>query len=378
MSDVLDSVTPFDIEFTTPLMLERGGLLPSYRLRCETYGSLNAERTNAVLVCHALSGDHHAAGRHHPSDPKPGWWDHYIGPGKAIDTDRFFVVSLNNLGGCSGSTGPTSLNPDTGLLYGPDFPEITVLDCVVSQARLADHLGIEQFAAVVGGSLGGMQALQWAISFPERLRAAVVIAAAPKLNAQNIAFNEVARQAIMRDPNFRDGRYREFDVVPASGVGLARMVGHITYLSDVSMGQKFGRTAPRAEFESDGVNFVVESYLRYQGEQFSTRFDANTYLLMTHALDYFDPTAGDQVPLAEVLKDTQCRFLVLSFTTDWRFSPSRSEEIVDALVKAQRPVSYVRLESEHGHDAFLIPDATYQAVFGTFMARLADDLEVPS
>ena len=331
-----------------------------------------------MLVCHALSGDHHAAGRHHPSDPKPGWWDHYIGPGKAIDTDRFFVVSLNNLGGCSGSTGPTSLNPDTGLLYGPDFPEITVLDWVVSQARLADHLGIEQFAAVVGGSLGGMQALQWAISFPERLRAAVVIAAAPKLNAQNIAFNEVARQAILRDPNFRDGRYREFDVVPASGVGLARMVGHITYLSDVSMGQKFGRTAPRAEFESDGVNFAVESYLRYQGEQFSTRFDANTYLLMTHALDYFDPTACDQVPLAEVLKDTQCRFLVLSFTTDWRFSPSRSEEIVDALVKAQRPVSYVRLESEHGHDAFLIPDATYQAVFGTFMARLADDLEVPS
>ena len=223
-----------------------------------------------------------------------------------------------------------------------------------------------------------MQALQLAISFPDRLRAAVVIAAAPKLNAQNIAFNEVARQAILRDPNFRDGRYREFDVVPASGVGLARMVGHITYLSDVSMGQKFGRTAPRAEFESDGVNFAVESYLRYQGEQFSTRFDANTYLLMTHALDYFDPTAGDQVPLAEVLKDTQCRFLVLSFTTDWRFSPSRSEEIVDALVKAQRPVSYVRLESEHGHDAFLIPDATYQAVFGTFMARLADDLEVPS
>ena len=374
MADRLDHVTPFDVEFTEPLHLERGGVLPRYQLRCETYGTLNADRSNAVLVCHALSGDHHAAGRHHPNDPKPGWWDHYIGPGKPIDTARFFVVSLNNLGGCAGSTGPTCVNPDTNQLYGPDFPEVTVLDWVVSQARLADHLGIRQFAAVVGGSLGGMQALQWAITYPDRLRAAVAIAAAPKLNAQNIAFNEVARQAIRRDPNFHEGRYRDFEVIPASGVGLARMVGHITYLSDVSMGQKFGRTAPRAEFGGDGVNFAVESYLRYQGEQFSSRFDANTYLLMTHALDYFDPTDGDQKPLAEVLASTQCRFLILSFTTDWRFSPARSEEIVNALIQAKRPVSYVRLESEHGHDAFLIPDATYQAVFGTFMARLADEL----
>lgn len=374
MAASLGVVTPELISFETPLALERGGSLPRYDLMVETYGTLNAKKSNAVLVCHALSGDHHAAGYHESESNKPGWWNHYIGPGKCIDTDRFFVVSLNNLGGCSGSTGPLSIDPKTGKAYGPSFPEVTVLDWVHAQARLADYLGIEKFAAIVGGSLGGMQALQWSITYPERVGAAAIIAAAPRLTAQNIAFNEVARQAIMRDPNFFDGNYADHDVIPASGVGLARMVGHITYLSDVSMGEKFGRSLPRADRDAEGVNFAVEQYLRYQGEQFSGRFDANTYILMTRALDYFDPTVNESIPLPQVLSTTACKFLVLSFTTDWRFSPSRSEEIVDALIQAGKPVSYTRLESAHGHDAFLIPDATYGRIFKAFMDRVHQDL----
>ncbi len=374
MTASLGVVTPELIPFETPLTLERGGYLPRYDLMVETYGTLNANKSNAVLVCHALSGDHHAAGYHESESNKPGWWNHYIGPGKSIDTDHFFVVSLNNLGGCSGSTGPLSLNPETGKAYGPSFPEVTVLDWVHVQARLADHLGIKKFAAIVGGSLGGMQALQWSITYPERIGAAAIIAAASRLTAQNIAFNEVARQAIMRDPNFFDGNYADHDVIPASGLGLARMVGHITYLSDVSMGKKFGRSLPREDRDAEGVNFAVEQYLRYQGEQFSGRFDANTYILMTRALDYFDPTQNESSPLSQVLSTTQCKFLVLSFTTDWRFSPSRSEEIVDALIQAGKPVSYTRLESTHGHDAFLIPDATYERIFKAFMDRVHQDL----
>jgi homoserine O-acetyltransferase len=373
MTTSLGVVTPELIPFETPLALERGGSLPRYDLMVETYGTLDSNRSNAVLVCHALSGDHHAAGYHESESNKPGWWNHYIGPGKCIDTDRFFVVSLNNLGGCSGSTGPLSINPETGNAYGPSFPEVTVLDWVHAQARLADHLGIHKFAAIVGGSLGGMQALQWSITYPERVEAAAIIAAAPRLTAQNIAFNEVARQAIMRDPNFFDGNYADHDVIPASGVGLARMVGHITYLSDVSMGAKFGRRLPREDRDAKGVNFAVEQYLRYQGEQFGGRFDANTYILMTRALDYFDPTLNESIPLPQVLSTTQCKFLVLSFTTDWRFSPSRSEEIVDALIQADKPVSYSRLESAHGHDAFLIPDATYERIFKAFMDRVHQD-----
>lgn len=373
MTGSVGVVTPFSIAFDTPLDLERGGRLSAYELIIETYGTLNPEKNNAVLVCHALSGDHHAAGLH-AGESKPGWWDDYIGPGKAIDTDLFYVISLNNLGGCSGSTGPLSVNPDTGKAYGPDFPEVTVNDWVTSQARLADALGIDRFAAVVGGSLGGMQALQWAISYPDRVRAAVIIAAAPRLTAQNIAFNEVARQAIMRDPNFFDGYYAAHNVIPGSGLGLARMVGHITYLSDVAMGEKFGRQLPRSDRDFDGANFAVEQYLRYQGQQFSERFDANTYILMTRALDYFDPTDNESKSLTEVLAQTQCKFLVLSFTTDWRFSPSRSEEIVDALIQADRPVSYTRLESAHGHDAFLIPDATYERLFKAFLGRVHREL----
>ena len=375
MSSSVGIVTPELIPFETPLELERGEHLPRYDLMVETYGALNANKSNAVLVCHALSGDHHAAGYYESTSNKPGWWNHYIGPDKPIDTNRFFVVSLNNLGGCAGSTGPRSMNPETGEAYGPDFPEVTVLDWVHSQARLADYFGINQFAAVVGGSLGGMQALQWAITYPNRLGAAAIIAAAPRLTAQNIAFNEVARQAIMRDRNFFDGNYADHDVIPASGVGLARMVGHITYLSDVAMGEKFGRSLPRADRDAEGVNFAVEQYLRYQGEQFSGRFDANTYILMTRALDYFDPTQNESIPLANVLQSTLCKFLVLSFTTDWRFSPSRSEEIVDALIQAGKPVSYARLESQHGHDAFLIPDQTYERIFKAFMDRVHEELE---
>ncbi|MCP1327401.1 homoserine O-acetyltransferase [Halomonas sp. 707D4] len=368
-------VTPHVAKFDTPLPLACGRELPEFELIFETYGTLNAERTNAVLICHALSGHHHAAGYHHPDDTKPGWWDAHIGPGKPIDTDRFFVVSLNNLGGCHGSTGPVSHNPATGRQWGPDFPLVTVSDWVASQARLADHLGIERFAALVGGSLGGMQVLQWTITHPERVANAVIIAATPRLSAQNIAFNEVARQAIRSDPEFHGGWYAEHDTVPKRGLKLARMVGHITYLSEDAMGSKFGRDlrADDLNFGFD-VEFQVESYLRYQGDTFSTAFDANTYLLMTKALDYFDPSAACDGDLACALAPAQCPFLIVSFTTDWRFPPSRSRELVDALIRAGKPVSYANIESPHGHDAFLLPEPRYEAVFDAFMTRAARDL----
>ena len=377
MAASLGIVSPEIIPFETKLKLERGGYLSRYDLIVETYGTLNAAKSNAVLVCHALSGDHHAAGYHESEPNKPGWWNHYIGPGKCIDTNRFFVVSPNNLGGCSGSTGPLSINPETGKTYGPSFPEVTVLDWVHAQAGLADYLGIEKFAAVVGGSLGGMQALQWSITYPERLGSAVIIAAAPRLTAQNIAFNEVARQAIMRDPNFFDGNYTDHDVIPASGVGLARMVGHITYLSDISMGEKFGRNLPREDRDAEGVNFAVEQYLRYQGEQFSGRFDANTYILMTRALDYFDLAREyDNDPVA-AFSNARCSFLVISFSTDWRFSPQRSREIVDALIAADRPVTYAEIKADEGHDAFLMPIPRYIDVFGAYMRRVGVDSNAP-
>lgn len=358
--------------FDQPLQLASGCRLESWQLMVETYGELNADASNAVLICHALSGNHHAAGYHSPEDNKPGWWDSYIGPGKPIDTRHFFVVSLNNLGGCHGSTGPSSINPATNQPYGPDFPVLTVQDWVDSQALLADRLGIQQWAAVVGGSLGGMQVLEWSLRYPQRLRHAVVIASTPKLSAQNIAFNEVARQAIMSDPDFREGRYQQAGVIPRHGLGLARMIGHITYLSEHSMGEKFGRDlrTDKLNYGFD-VEFQVESYLRYQGESFSERFDANTYLLMTKALDYFDPAAAYDGNLAQAVSGACCRFLVISFTTDWRFSPKRSEELVNALTAAQKRVSYARIKSPHGHDAFLIPDERYEAVFTAYMQRVA-------
>lgn len=374
-ADSVGLVTPQQARFDEPLPLACGKTLPAYELVYETYGELNAERSNAVLICHALSGHHHAAGYHSPDDRKPGWWDAHIGPGKAIDTDRFFVVSLNNLGGCHGSTGPCHINPETGRLWGPEFPVMTVGDWVDSQVRLADRLGIARFAAVVGGSLGGMQVLQWAMRYPERIANAVVIAATPRLTAQNIAFNEVARQAIRSDPDFHDGWYAAHDTVPKRGLKLARMVGHITYLSEHSMGAKFGRDLRSDELNFGyDVEFQVESYLRYQGDAFSTAFDANTYLLMTKALDYFDPAAEHQGDLAAALAPATCRFLVVSFSTDWRFTPERSRELVDALMRARKPVSYAAIDSPHGHDAFLLPDPRYGAVFGGFMKRVARDI----
>ncbi|MFD2192000.1 homoserine O-succinyltransferase MetX [Pistricoccus aurantiacus] len=369
-------VTPRTLHFDEPLALSCGRTLPGYDLVFETYGTLNAEASNAVLICHALSGHHHAAGYHDEGDRKPGWWDAHIGPGKSIDTERFFVVSLNNLGGCHGSTGPCSINPATDKPWGPDFPMMTVDDWVESQARLADRLGIRRFAAVVGGSLGGMQALRWSLAYPERIANALVIAATPKLTAQNIAFNEVARQAIRSDPDFHDGWYTAHRTVPRRGLKLARMVGHITYLSEVAMGSKFGRDLRSDDFNFDyGVEFQVESYLRYQGDAFSTSFDANTYLLMTKALDYFDPAAACGGDLAAALAPASCPFLVVSFTTDWRFPPARSKELVDALIRANKAVSYVNIDSPHGHDAFLLPEPRYRAVFAGFMQRIAAELE---
>lgn len=371
--DSVGLVSPQVLHFKDPLPLACGRQLADYELVYETYGTLNAERSNAVLICHALSGHHHAAGYHSPDDRKPGWWDSCIGPGKPIDTRKFFVVSLNNLGGCNGSTGPGSRNPETGRAYGADFPVLTVEDWVHSQARLADALGIAQWAAVVGGSLGGMQAMQWSISYPERIRHCLVIASAPKLSAQNIAFNEVARQAILTDPDFHGGHFQEQGTIPRRGLMLARMVGHITYLSDDAMGEKFGRELKTDQLNYDfhSVEFQVESYLRYQGEEFSGRFDANTYLLMTKALDYFDPAAAHDGDLVKTLTPARADFCVISFSTDWRFSPARSREIVDALVAAKKNVSYLEIESAHGHDAFLIPSPRYLQGFGHYMNRIA-------
>ncbi|WP_374380137.1 homoserine O-succinyltransferase MetX [Pseudomonas fluvialis] len=371
-ADSVGLVSPQRLAFQQPLALACGRQLDSYELVIETYGQLNSQASNAVLICHALSGHHHAAGYHSVDERKPGWWDSCIGPGKPIDTNKFFVVSLNNLGGCNGSTGPSSLNPATGKPYGADFPVITVEDWVNSQARLADHLGIRQWAAVVGGSLGGMQALQWSISYPERLRHCVCIASAPKLSAQNIAFNEVARQAILSDPDYHEGRFQELGTIPKRGLMLARMVGHITYLSDDAMGEKFGRERKSATHNYDlhSVEFQVESYLRYQGEEFSGRFDANTYLLMTKALDYFDPAAAHEGDLARTLSVAQADFCVLSFTTDWRFSPARSQEIVNALMAAKKNVCYLDIDAPQGHDAFLLPITRYLQAFSAYMQRI--------
>lgn len=384
-------VTPQRLHFDEPLVLRSGKSIASYDLMVETYGTLNAARSNAILICHALSGDHHAAGYHSDSDAKPGWWDNCIGPGKPIDTRKFFVVCLNNLGGCAGSTGPTSINPETGTWYGPDFPVVTVRDWVNSQARLMDRLGISQWAAIIGGSLGGMQVMRWSISYPERLRHAIMIAVAPKLSAQNIAFNEVARQSITADPHFHNGRYLEHGTYPKKGVMLARMVGHITYLSDSAMRDKFGKNTE--ELPSDAIksnfgrdlrtgalsfgldaDFQVESYLHYQGERFSERFDANTYLLMTKALDYFDPTVDYDGDLSKAFENSQCRFLLMSFSSDWRFPPERTREIVDALLKARKPVSYLEIDADQGHDAFLLPVPRYMQALTTYLARISDEV----
>ena len=369
-------VKPRVAHFEEPFELQCRETLPQFELVYETYGELDENRDNAVLVCHALSGDHHAAGYHSPEDAKPGWWDTCIGPGKPIDTTRFFVVSLNNLGGCNGSTGPRSVDPASGEPYGERFPAVTVKDWVKSQAMLADMLGISRFAAVIGGSLGGMQALQWAIDYPDRVGHAIVIAAAAKLSAQNIAFNEIARQAILADPEFHEGRYHQVDAIPRKGLMLARMVGHVTYLSDDGMGDRFGRELKSGDIGSaQDVQFQVESYLHYQGTSFSERFDANTYLLMTRALDYFDPALESGGDLVRALAETRAKFLVLSFLSDWRFSPARSDEIVDALIEARKDVVSANIDATHGHDSFLLPLPRYTSVFKAFMDRLAAGAE---
>ena len=364
-------VTPNWFRSDTPITLKSGEQLPGFGLIYETYGQLNATASNAVLVCHALSGGHHVAGVYADSPRNTGWWDNLVGPGKPLDTNKFFVVGVNNLGGCYGSTGPLSINPRTGKRYGADFPLLTVDDWVAAQARLSDHLGIDTWAAVIGGSLGGMQALEWSLQFPERLRHAIVIASAPKLSAQNIAFNEVARQAILSDPEFHGGHYTEHGVVPRNGLRLARMIGHITYLSDDQMNDKFGRQLRNEERQfSYDVDFEIESYLRYQGDKFAGFFDANTYLLTTKALDYFDPAYAYGDDLAAALARARAKFFIASFSTDWRFSPARSREIVFALLANRRQIVYAEIDCDAGHDSFLLDDAHYHAVLRAYLENI--------
>ncbi len=350
-------------------------MLPAYELVFETYGELNAGKTNAILICHALSGHHHVAGYYAHDEKNSGWWDNMVGPGKPIDTEKFFVVGLNNLGGCHGSTGPSSINPQTGKPFGASFPVITVEDWVETQARLADYLGIQKFAAVIGGSLGGMQAMQWALSFPQRVRHVLTIASAPHLSAQNIAFNDVARNAILTDPEFHQGDFYQHGAVPTRGLRLARMLGHITYLSDDAMADKFGRELRSGKLKYNyEIEFQIESYLRYQGDKFAAYFDANTYLLMTKALDYFDPARSFEGNLNRAFAVAQAKFLVVSFTTDWRFSPERSREIVRALLHNKLDVSYAEITSNHGHDSFLMDDEQYFAVMRNYLNNVHNEV----
>jgi homoserine O-acetyltransferase/O-succinyltransferase len=378
-------VPELSMRFEQPLAMAAGGNFGPYELKYETHGTLNAQRDNAVLVCHALNASHHIAGRASKNPKDIGWWDNMIGPGKPVDTNRFFVIGVNNLGSCFGSTGPMSIDPATDKPYGPDFPVVTVEDWVHAQARLADRLSIDQFAAVMGGSLGGMQAMAWSLLYPNRLRHCVAIASTPKLSAQNIAFNEVARRAIITDPQFYGGRFYDHGVVPNRGLQVARMIGHITYLSDDAMAERFGRALKNT---GDGANatkttdykfgfdveFEIESYLRYQGEKFAGYFDANTYLLITKALDYFDPAKNCGGDLVTAMAPAQCAFLIASFTTDWRFTPARSREIVEALLANRRDVSYAEIDAPHGHDAFLLEDPRYHQVVRAYFERIATDV----
>ncbi|RZL92000.1 MAG: homoserine O-acetyltransferase [Variovorax sp.] len=374
-------VVPQSMSFASPLALRSGASIADYTLAYETYGTLNADKSNAVLICHALNADHHVAGSYAGQPRSQGWWDSMIGPGKPVDTDRFFVIGVNNLGSCFGSTGPMHVNPINGRIYGADFPVVTVEDWVDAQAGLLDALGIRTLAAVMGGSLGGMQALSWTLQYPQRVRHAVVVASAPNLTAENIAFNEVARRAIVTDPDFNGGHFYEHGVVPKRGLRIARMIGHITYLSDDVMNEKFGRMLRSAvegelagteyRYSTQEVEFQIESYLRYQGDKFSEYFDANTYLLITRALDYFDPARSYGGSLAQALARASAKFLLVSFTTDWRFSPARSRELVKALLDNRRSVSYAEIDAPHGHDAFLLDDARYHGVVRSYFERIA-------
>ena len=375
----ITTVTPKRMHFAEPLALQSGASIRGYDLVYETYGELNASRSNAVLVCHALNASHHVAGRYADSPDDLGWWDNMVGPGKPVDTERFFVIGVNNLGSCFGSTGPMSVDPENGAIYGPGFPVLTVDDWVQTQALLADRLGIQKFAAVMGGSLGGMQALAWSYLFPDRLGHCIAIASTPKLSAQNIAFNEVARRAIITDPEFHEGRFYDFGVVPKRGLQVARMIGHITYLSDDVMAERFGRSlrdrgiGESYRFTFD-VEFEIESYLRHQAEKFSSYFDANTYLLITRALDYFDPARAHGGDLTAALASAKARFFIASFTTDWRFTPERSREIVQALLNNKRAVTYAEIDAPHGHDAFLLDNPQYHALVRAYFERIAGEL----
>jgi len=374
-------VSPQTMHFPEALPLQSGAALQDYMLMYETYGTLNADKSNAVLVCHALNASHHVAGTYEGDPKSAGWWDNMVGPGKPLDTDRYFVIGVNNLGSCFGSTGPMHINPASGKPYGAAFPVVTVEDWVAAQARLADRLGIAQFAAVMGGSLGGMQALAWSIMYPDRLRHCVVIASTSKLSAQNIAFNDVARQAILSDPDYRGGDFYEHGVVPKNGLRVARMVGHITYLSNDDMAEKFGRklrdVADSGDYKFDfGIDFEIESYLRYQGDKFSEYFDANTYLLITKALDYFDPARAYGGDLTKALAGTKAKFFLASFTTDWRFSPERSQEIVQALVSNRRQVTYAEIDAPHGHDAFLLEDPRYMNMVRAYYDQVWKDISI--
>jgi homoserine O-acetyltransferase/O-succinyltransferase len=371
------AVTPQRVGFLEPLILKAGKTLASYELVYETYGTLNADRSNAVLVCHALSGSHHVAGFYADDPKKVGWWDNLIGPGKPIDTERFFVIGVNNIGGCHGSTGPGSMDRATSRPYGAAFPVVTVEDWVASQARLMDRLGVQKLAAAIGGSLGGMQAMQWTLSFPDRIRHALVIAAASRLSTQNIAFNDVARQAIVSDPDFHGGNFYAHGTIPARGLKLARMLGHITYLSEDLLMEKFGRVLKKRDYEygfNYDVEFEIESYLRYQGDKFAQVFDANTYLLMTKALDYFDPAKETGGDLARALAVAKAGFFVASFKSDWRFPPERSREMVKALVASKKPVTYAEIDAPHGHDAFLLDNPQYHQLLAAYMDNIASEV----
>jgi homoserine O-acetyltransferase len=377
----LGLIKPQVLNFATPLKLQSGASIADYNLVVETYGQLNSQKSNAILICHALNASHHVAGAS-ASDPNDvGWWDNMVGPGKPVDTNQFFVIGVNNLGSCFGSTGPMSVNPETGKPYGASFPVVTVEDWVNAQARVADHFQIEKFAAVMGGSLGGMQAMAWSMMYPKRIAHCIVIASTPKLSAQNIAFNEVARSAILSDPDFHGGDYYAHDVKPRRGLRVARMIGHITYLSDDDMAEKFGRELRRADGDSDEYNFnfdvefEVESYLRYQGEKFADYFDANTYLLITRALDYFDPAKQFTNNLSAAMKNIAAKFLVVSFTTDWRFAPERSREIVKALLDNKLDVTYGEIDAPHGHDAFLLEDPRYHNLVRAYFEQIAQELQ---
>ncbi|RKP58575.1 homoserine O-succinyltransferase MetX [Pararobbsia silviterrae] len=382
MDSSVGVVVPRQMHFTEPLALRSGHSIADYDLTVETYGTLNASRTNAVLVCHALNASHHVAGHYADAPSNVGWWDNMVGPGKPLDTNRFFVIGVNNLGSCFGSTGPMSPDPATGRPYGARFPVVTVEDWVNAQARVADSFGIERFAAVMGGSLGGMQALAWSILYPDRVGHCIVVASTPKLSAQNIAFNEVARSAILSDPDFHGGDYYAYNVKPRRGLRVARMIGHITYLSDDDMAAKFGRALRRAEGADDDYNFnfdiefEVESYLRYQGDKFADFFDANTYLLITRALDYFDPAKRFNGDLTAALAHTRANYLVVSFSTDWRFAPARSREIVKALLDHKRSVTYGEIDAPHGHDAFLLDDPRYHNLVRAYYERIAAEVGV--